>query len=243
MHIIKLNAIDSTNAYLKAISVKKVPKDFTVVVADRQTHGRGQMGTQWQSEDSKSLTISIFKDVSFLSVNRQFYISKVTALAIIKTLSTLKIPKLSIKWPNDILSANKKIAGVLIENVIKNNKIQGSIIGIGLNINQKFFDNLPKASSLHLLTGIVYDRDEIMSLLLKQLEIYLKQLEALDFGAITTAYEAKLFRIHKPSTFKALDKNRFVGYIKGVSEDGKLQILLEDNIIEAFDLKEVELQY
>jgi BirA family biotin operon repressor/biotin-[acetyl-CoA-carboxylase] ligase len=243
MHIIKLNAIDSTNAYLKAISVKKIPKDFTVVVADEQTQGRGQMGEQWQAEASKNLTISVFKDVSFLSVAQQFYISKVTALAIIKALDALKIPKLSIKWPNDILSADKKIAGVLIENVIKNNQLQGSIIGIGLNINQKFFDNLPQASSLHLLTGVVYDKDEVMSLLLKHLEMYLKHLETLDFELITKDYESELFRINKPSTFETPDKEHFVGYIKGVSEDGKLEILLEDNIIKTFDLKEVILQY
>lgn len=243
MHIIKLNAIDSTNAYLKAISVKKMPKDFTVVVADEQTQGRGQMGAQWQAEASKNLTFSVFKDVSFLSVTQQFYISKVTALAIIKTLEVLKIAKLSIKWPNDILSADKKIAGVLIENLIKSSQIQGSIIGIGLNINQKFFDDLPQASSLHLLTGVIYDKDEVLSLLLKCLELYLKQLEALDLESITEEYESQLFRINKPSTFETPNKNRFSGYIKGVSEDGKLEILLEDDIIKAFDLKEVILQY
>ena len=68
MHIIKLNAIDSTNAYLKAISLKKSPKDYTVLVADTQTDGRGQMGTQWRVEPSKNLTLSFFKDVSFLLV-------------------------------------------------------------------------------------------------------------------------------------------------------------------------------
>ena len=243
MHIIKLNAIDSTNAYLKAISVKKVPKDFTVVVAEEQTKGRGQMGAHWQSETSKNLTLSLFKEVSLLKVEQQFYISKVAALAIIKTLEILNIPKLSIKWPNDILSANKKISGVLIENVIKNNKLQGSIVGIGLNINQKFFNNLPKASSLHLLTGVVYNKDEVMSMLLKQLEFYFKKLESLSFKDISEEYESLMFRINKPSTFKGLNETQFIGYIKGVSEEGKLQILLEDDIVKAFDLKEVSLEY
>lgn len=243
MHIIKLNAIDSTNAYLKAISIKKLPKDFTVVVAEKQTMGRGQMGTQWQSEASKNLTLSVFKDVSFLDVKQQFYISKVIALAIISTLEDLKIPKLSIKWPNDILSADQKIAGVLIENVIKSNKLTGSIIGIGLNVNQKFFDDLPQASSLNVLTGIVYDRDEVMFTLLKHVERNLKQLETLDFDTITKAYKSRLFRVQKPSTFETPDKNRFVGYIEGVSEDGKLQVLLEDNVIKGFDLKEIILCY
>ena len=70
----------------------------------------------------------------------------VMSLAIVKALERLNIPKLSIKWPNDILSANKKICGVLIENVIKQNQLESSIIGIGLNVNQNKFDNLPQAA-------------------------------------------------------------------------------------------------
>lgn len=243
MYIIKLNAIDSTNAYLKTISTKLSPKDYTVVVTENQTNGRGQMGTTWHSEASKNLTFSVFKDVSFLSVEHQFYISIVTALALTKALNELRIPKLNIKWPNDILAENKKIAGILIENVIKNNQLVGSIIGIGLNVNQKFFDDLPQASSLHALTGVVYNKDEILQHILKHLEAYFMRLEALDFDNLKQDYERLLFRVKKPSTFITPKQNTFSGFITGITEDGKLKILLEDNITETYDLKEVKLLY
>ena len=95
MYIIKLDAIDSTNSYLKAMSSVNIPKDFTVVVADQQTQGRGQMGTTWQTEDGKNLTASVFKEVSSVEVEKQFYISMTVALAICKALDSLKIPQLS----------------------------------------------------------------------------------------------------------------------------------------------------
>lgn len=243
MYIIKLDAIDSTNSYLKALTSVNLPKDFTVVVANHQTNGRGQMGTTWQTEDGKNLTFSVFKDITTLEIERQFYISMVVATAICSALDKLKIPKLSIKWPNDILSADKKICGTLIENVIKQNQLKGSIIGFGLNVNQKYFENLPKASSMSLITGIVYNKDEILSAILTELQTYFALLEAKSYSEIKSKYESVLFRKGKPSTFQNHKGDTFSGIIKGVTDSGKLSIWTEDDIIKIFDLKEVTLLY
>lgn len=243
MYIIKLDAIASTNTYLKEISLSKTPKDFTVVVADKQTSGRGQMGTHWQAEASKNLTFSIFKDVSFLNISQQFFISMAVAMAIVDALNEFQIPKLSIKWPNDILSENKKIAGILIENVIKQNKLLGSVIGIGLNVNQKIFNDLPNASSLHLIKGVLFDKDEVFHIVLKYIEERLKSLNSENFRSIKQQYEAHLFRIKKPSTFKTPSNQMFSGFIEGVTDDGKLKLRLEDEIIKEFNLKEIQLLY
>ena len=243
MYIIKLDAIDSTNSYLKDISLKTIPKDFTVVIAESQTNGRGQMGTQWQTESSKNLTFSVFKDVSFLKVSEQFFISMVTALAVSKALQELHAPKIKIKWPNDILSENYKIAGILIENIIKSDTLLGSVIGIGLNVNQKFFDNLPHASSLHLITGILYSKEEVFHHILKHLKLYFEQLESGDFENLKAEYESQLFRIKKPSTFKTSTNQKFSGFIEGVRDDGKLKLRLEDDILNTYDLKEIQLLY
>jgi BirA family biotin operon repressor/biotin-[acetyl-CoA-carboxylase] ligase len=242
MYIIKLDAIDSTNSYLKTICLKKTPKDFTVVVTEQQTKGRGQMGTNWQAEVSKNLTFSVFKDVSFLKVSEQFYISMAVALGIANALRELQIPKINIKWPNDILSERKKIAGILIENVVKNNKLEGTIIGVGLNINQKFFHDLPNASSMSLITGVVYNKDEIFHHVLKHIQLYLQKLEN-DFESLKKEYETKLFRIKKPSTFKTSDDQIFSGFIEGVTDDGKLKLRLEDDVRKTYDLKELQLLY
>ncbi len=243
MHIIKLNAIDSTNAYLKTLSMETVLEDYTTVVANSQTKGRGQMGTNWQSQPSKNLTASVFKSVQFIRIEQQFYISMATSLAICKALGQFYIPQLHIKWPNDILSANKKIAGILIENVIKQQRLQGCIIGIGLNVNQKYFENLPTAASMQLLTGVVYDIDEVLAVVLRQLQYYFKLLEHKRFKDLKKEYESLMFRREKPSTFVDASGEQFTGYIKGVTEDGKLQVMVEDNNINTYDLKEIQLMY
>ncbi len=243
MYIIKLDAINSTNAYLKAMTLATLPKDYTVVVAESQTAGRGQMGALWQAETGKNLTASVFKRVPYLKIEQQFYISMVVSLAIYKALKMLKTPRLDIKWPNDILSVDKKLCGILIENVIKNNKLQGTIIGFGLNVNQKYFDNLPQATSMTLGTGVIYDKDEVLSEVLKQFQFYFGMLEAQKFSKIKAQYEALLFRKEKPSTFKTNDGTIFSGIIKGVTEHGLLNVWTEDEIIKTFDLKDVTLLY
>ncbi|WP_225036985.1 biotin--[acetyl-CoA-carboxylase] ligase [Winogradskyella sp. SM1960] len=243
MYIIKLNAIDSTNTYLKDLSTTTLPKDYTVVVAELQTNGRGQMGAQWNAEEGKNLTASVFKRLPLFNVGEQFYISMAVSLAIIKALRSFKIPQLRIKWPNDILSANTKLCGILIENVIKSNNLQGSIIGFGLNVNQKIFNNLPQASSMSLLTGVIYNKDEVLFEVLKQLEFYFKLLESKAYLDIKLEYENLLFRKKKPSTFRTSKNDSFSGIIQGVTENGQLQVWTEDDVIKTFDLKEIKLLY
>ena len=243
MHIIKLNAIDSTNSYLRELASKKPLEDFTVVITKHQTKGRGQIGSIWNSEKDKNLTCSVFKRNCCVSIDDQFYISMVTSLSIIKTLQLFQVPKLVVKWPNDILSEQKKICGILIENVIKQNVIEGSIIGIGLNVNQTHFPNLPTASSLKNLTGTLFDVDELLVRIIEQLKYYFNKLEQQKHDFIKRAYEALLFRRQKPSTFKDAHGNLFSGFIQGINADGSLLILLEDNIIKEFKLKEIQLLY
>ncbi|WP_317045245.1 biotin--[acetyl-CoA-carboxylase] ligase [Formosa algae] len=170
MHIIKLDAIDSTNTFLKQLSSCEMVEDYTVVVAKEQTMGRGQMGTIWESETAKNLMFSVFKDVSFVPVEKQFYISMVTAIGIYKALKKLALPRVKIKWPNDILSADKKICGVLIENIVTSNGLRDSVLGIGVNVNQTDFVGLPKASSLVNMVGRVFDLDEVLHHILVELK-------------------------------------------------------------------------
>ena len=194
MHLIKLNAIDSTNSYIRKLSSEVELVDYTVVSAKYQTNGRGQMGAVWNSENSKNLTVSVFKDVSKLYLEHPFYISMATSLALIKTVQSFSIPKLSIKWPNDILSEDKKICGILIENVIKQNRLRASIIGVGLNVNQTDFEGLPKAASLKLLLGNTFNLDEVLYTLIKYLKYYFMFLRKEEYDLIKREYESFLFR-------------------------------------------------
>lgn len=243
MPIIKLNAIDSTNAFLKEMISTKSVEDFTVVTTDYQTKGRGQMGTNWLSEASKNLMFSVFVDVSRCKLEYPFYISMVVALALKESLNAFLIPHLYIKWPNDILSHNKKICGILIENVMKKGTVNASIIGVGLNVNQTDFKGLPNASSLKSITGRVFNTDEILESIISNLKLYFSKLEKGDFMELKASYESNLFRKNKPSTFKDAKGNLFLGYIKAVEPSGLLQVLLEDNITKSFALKDITLMY
>lgn len=243
MHIIKLNATDSTNDYLKQLATKKELKNFTVVITKTQSRGRGQMGSVWISEDYKNLTFSILVKSLNLKIEDRFYLSMATSLAIVDALKPFQIKRLGIKWPNDILAGNKKIGGILIENILKGPYIESSIIGIGLNVNQIAFTSLPHATSLKNLTGINYELDALLSGILKKIKVYLKQVQQRNFISLKRDYELELFRKNKPSTFEDESNYRFTAYIQGVTEAGKLSLMLEDNIIKTFDLKEIRLLY
>lgn len=243
MRIIKLDAIDSTNSFLRQLSSTESVEDYTVVVAKHQTKGRGQMGTEWNSQDSKNLTVSVYKDVSFLKLENSFYISMVVSLSLYKTLKSLNTNKLKIKWPNDILADDKKLAGILIENVIKQQRLQSSIIGIGLNVNQTAFGDLPNATSLLMVSGIVFDLDELLQEILKQLEFHFSLLQKGMLNILKQQYESELFRLGKPSTFQNVKDESFSGIILGVTDGGNLKVQIENSTIQEFDLKEIKLLY
>jgi BirA family biotin operon repressor/biotin-[acetyl-CoA-carboxylase] ligase len=243
MRIIKLNAIDSTNSFLRQLSAEESVEDFTVVITEHQTSGRGQMGTYWESQNAKNLMFSVFKDLSGLGVASHFQLSMAVSLAVFEALKTFQIGKLKIKWPNDILSEQKKISGILIENVIKHNKLQSSVIGIGININQILFNNLPNATSMQLVSGNYFDLDEVLHEVLKQLKHYLSFIDSNSHKVLKQTYESNLFRKNKPSSFRDKEGHVFSGYIKGVSNSGHLKVLIEDDLVKLFDFKEVQLMY
>jgi len=244
MTIIKLNATHSTNTFMRELLSIKDLEDYSVVWALDQTRGRGQMGTVWNSQPGKNLTVSIYKDISWLGISNHFFISILVSLALIQTLNELMIINLKIKWPNDILSDNKKIGGILIENIIKNNQLKASIIGIGLNVNQTEFDNLPQASSLINITGRIFSLDEILERVLSNLKAsFLKLQEDHAFDELKKDYDNTLFRLNKPSTFKDKNNNLFAGYIYGTDRHGNLLVLLENKVIRSFGFKEITLMY
>ena len=241
MNIIKLDAIDSTNNYLKKIILNEGINDYTVVTAKFQTQGKGQLGTEWESEHSKNLICSVYKKEINIKVQDQFVISALVSLALIKTLRKVNLSNMHIKWPNDIMSDNKKICGILIENIVKENYIKDTVIGIGLNVNQTIFNNLPNAASIKNLIGTTCSIDEILKDLVKNVKYYFNELDKSSINSIFKKYEDALFRINKPSTFKNSNGEVFSGYIKGVSRSGKLNVMLEDNLVESYDLKEISM--
>lgn len=243
MHILKLDATDSTNQYLKELMLSKPLDDFTVVSTRKQLKGRGQMGAKWETEPGKNLTVSVLKKFDDFIIEHQFLLNMCVSLAILDTLRALSVPDLHVKWPNDILSGNTKICGILIENMLLGQQIQASIIGIGLNINQLDFNNISNVSSLKLLLGRTFNLDEVLYQLLTRLKDAFFLLKAEQQSVIQNRYERELFRRDKPSTFKDQKGAIFMGFIRNVSPQGKLVVELEDAIMKEFDIKEIKLMY
>ena len=241
MNIIKLDAIDSTNSYLKKIILEKDVSDYTIVTANFQTEGKGQLGYIWESEDSKNLLCSIYKKDLGIKVEDQFVLSMLVSLSIVRTLENLNLPKLFIKWPNDIMSDNKKICGILIENMVKQNSIKESVIGIGLNVNQNTFKNLPNATSIKKIKGVVFNIDELLNDLVNNIKKQFSDFNQSKIDLVFRQYEDVLYRMNIPSTFKNSEGDVFTGFIKGVNNLGRLKVLLEDNLTKSYSIKDISL--
>ncbi|WP_405383520.1 biotin--[acetyl-CoA-carboxylase] ligase [Maribacter sp. LLG6340-A2] len=243
MQIIKLDATASTNTYLKDLAVHTNLKDFTVVVTKNQTAGRGQLNSKWEFEKGKNLAISLLKNDLAIPVDKMFVLSISVSLAILKALEVLRVPNLSVKWPNDILSGNAKIGGILIENMLAGSKIKRSVIGFGLNINQVTFNYAPNASSLVNIIGQKQDLDHVFNILVEQLHHYLDKPMLNMEEELYQAYESKLFKKGVRSQFLEKNNKMLSGIITGVSKSGKLKVELDNGTLREFGLKEVQLQY
>ena len=214
-------------------------ENFTIVVTKNQQKGRGQRDANWYSEPFKNLTFSVLVNELKLKTNEAKYINFAVSLAIFKVLEIYKIPNLFIKWPNDIMSANKKICGILIENSLSNNKINNSIIGIGLNVNQVNFSNLERVSSLKNILGYELNLDDLLIDLIKQLKFQFELLNKKLFSNLENEYLAVLYKKDIPSMFKTDKGITFLGKIIGIATNGNLLVESENNGVEEFAIKEI----
>jgi len=241
MNIIKLNAIDSTNSYIKKLANEKAIESYTVVVAKYQTSGRGQLGAKWVSEGGKNLTFSILINLDKFKIKHQFYLSMAVVLAVLATVKMNVKTSFYVKWPNDILAEKDKVTGVLIENVLRGNYIKQSIIGIGLNVNQiKFPESIRNVTSLKKIVGTDFNKEELLKSILTNIQYYISYIENEDFLKLKELYLASLYKYNQPTMFKDKFGTIFLGKIVDVFEDGRLIIELENKTIRKFNLKEVK---
>ena len=240
MKIIRLNTIDSTNSFLKKLARTSTLENMTTVVTENQTSGRGQSSEKWKSKPFKNLTFSTLIHLRDFKVTNQTYLNFAVSLSIFNALVELDIPKVKIKWPNDILSGTKKLCGILIENTIKGGLIHYSVVGIGLNVNQEEFPKeLSSASSIKKIIGKEFDLNELLQSILKHLKKTSSLLENKNYEVLEKEYLNNLYKKNTPTMFKNAKSVLFMGIIKGVSSNGKLQIQLENDVIKEFGIKEI----
>lgn len=243
-HLLELNETESTNTYAINL-IKEVPvAEGTIVFTHNQTKGRGQVGNTWYAERGKNLTFSLVVNPTFLAINKQFYLSKITSLAVLGMLTEFLNPSLydiKIKWPNDIMVNNRKIAGILIENVLRSNFLQNSIVGVGVNINQQNFNAIDKqVTSLNVLLQKETDLKQALGVFCKHFEALYLLLKQNNLQKITEAYFKHLFKFNEWATYK-VNENIFMAKITGVEESGLLVLTTEKNNELKFSFKEIQL--
>lgn len=239
--IVKLSEVNSTNTYVKELLSNSKPLlDGTVIMADHQFAGRGQNNNVWESKPGENLTFSIYLNPTFLAVNQQFELNKAVCLGIIDYLNLIIGDEFKIKWPNDIYYQDKKIGGILIENITKGYQLKDSVVGIGLNINQKEFGDLNnRASSLSKILHQNYDLDKLLAQICQSIEKRYLQLKAGKLQLLHDDYLKRLFRINELHQYNIENQN-FEGIIKGVTPTGRLTLQLLGGKLMDLDLKEVK---
>ncbi|GHT27564.1 biotin--[acetyl-CoA-carboxylase] ligase [Bacteroidia bacterium] len=236
--IIRLKETASTNRYMQECLLKGRLPEGSVVVAEYQSAGRGQVGNVWESDPGLNLTFSTVLYPSNISTGEQFILSQIAALAVKETLDAYT-DGITIKWPNDIYWQDKKICGMLIENSLMGEQIHSSIIGIGLNINQLFFSNkAPNSVSLYHITGKKQDKEKILTNIRQKLyHYYLLILQGKDED-IRQNYKESLYR--KEGFYAYSDSNgSFEASIQDIEPTGHLLLQLRSGELRRYAFKEV----
>ncbi len=233
-----LPACTSTNTEAQTLIVQNRASDGCTVITDFQTAGRGQRGNHWEAAPAENLMLSVVWQPTFLAAAQQFRLSQAVALGVHDWAATLlgPDPKLKLKWPNDLYYGDQKLGGVLIENSLSGPKIQHSIIGIGLNVNQQAFSTAT-ATSIGQLTGRAYAREALATRLLECLERRYLQLRAGQVGRLRQEYLQALYRYQKNHWF-VVDGKRVQGQIVGVEDDGRLAVAIGDTL-RRFGMQEI----
>lgn len=237
--LIRLDEVDSTNAYASRLLKHDNPEEGTVILADYQHQGRGQRGNSWESEKGTNLTFSFILKPDFLEAQKQFYVLMSVSLGIIDALYKVEV-KPFIKWPNDIFIKKRKTGGILIENFLSGNKIMAVIAGIGINVNQTSFSFAGQgATSLSIETGNHFNRNELFQLILEGLNTWINTLYRREFGLINKTYLMHLWLYNQWAHF-ADTRGTIYGCIRGVTEEGLLMIEDEQGKMHFFGFKEIE---
>ncbi len=235
--LIFLKECNSTNDEI--LNFLDASKEKTqAVYTFNQTQGKGQYGNSWQCNENLNLAFTIALSAEQYATHLHLFNFR-TALLMADFLANMTKTYVNIKWPNDIIINNKKVSGILTEK----KSVSGTpyfIIGIGLNIIQEDFEQLPKAGSILTQTGLRLNPDEVAHLLFGYLTEHFKKPISNEelFGRINQ----KLFRKDRVSVFE-LNGLRQNGIIKTVDENGYLWIDLQNDGLKKFYNKEIELLY
>lgn len=241
---IYVKSLASTNSYASDLLRQIELSEGSMVYTFEQEKGRGQRGNSWESDPNKNVTLSLVLHPRFLHPAQQFFLTKITSLAVADLMaeflqSTAYAHRIYIKWPNDIYVGDRKIAGILIENYLRENTIQHAVIGVGININQEQFRTAPQAVSLFSLVHKTVDLMQCIERFCEFFEARFLQLQSKKWQKLDSDYLYYLYRLNEWSSFRTAGNQQFEGNIRGVSDIGKLKVERISGEISEFDLKEI----
>ena len=226
----------STNEIMTNLLASGVEEGY-IVITDFQSAGKGQPGKSWETQPYKNLTFSLLLKPSFLKLENQFRLTQVISLSVAGVVQNYLSEIVHVKWPNDIYVKEGKIAGILIQNSVKNRVFESCIVGIGLNVNQDVFET-PEATSLKGITGKSYDINAILAQLIEEISERYSLLREGNFSLLNDEYQELLYAKNQLKVFES-DK-RFYGEIIGTDQVGRLLVQTLDGI-KSFQNQEVKL--
>ncbi len=211
-----------------------------IVVAERQSAGRGQRGHSWISGEGINLTLSAVLQPTQIEARDQFRVSQVAALSICDMLRGYELSP-TVKWTNDIYIDERKIVGILIENRLSGTRLARSVVGIGLNVNQEIFDpSLPNPTSMSLVAGATFDRQEVLQALERAIMHRFDQLERGDYSTIEEEYHTLMYRRGEEHTYRLSSGEERRGTILGVESSGHLIVEWGKDAIDRYSFGEIE---
>ncbi|WP_236975413.1 biotin--[acetyl-CoA-carboxylase] ligase [Membranihabitans maritimus] len=239
-HFKHFSSISSTNRYGIELIAKSNPPAFTVISADFQTEGVGQIGSEWVSIPGANLLMSIILYPDFINAKEPFKLHFITSLACTELLRQfIKDERIQIKWPNDILVDRKKIAGLLIKNTFSGNHVKNSVVGIGMNVNQDDFDKyLFNATSLKMVSDKEYNISDLRIDLYGHLKRFYNLAE--NGKSLKEIYLTYLFGYDEDfSFFDLVDQEYKRGIIVDVLCTGELVVEVE-GVERKYDFKQIK---
>ncbi len=228
MNLILLTSVDSTNNYLQELSEKGLAEEGTIVLSLEQSKGKGQRGSDWESKPGFGLYVSILLKPKDWAVEKQYILNKAVAVGVAWYIDSKTDKDVRIKWPNDILIAEKKVAGILIENVIRGEMVSSVVAGIGINLNQNDFTREfeTPATSLKIVTGKNFDPETEAVELFREVWKAYCQIIAGESETMEEHYSHYLFKRGERALF-IKGEGLFYGVLKSVDSSGAA--LIEEN--------------
>ena len=233
----------STN--LKALELaKQGAAGGTVVVAARQTAGRGRMRRKWESPEGKGLWFSVILRPTIAAE----YCAQITLLAAVaaaQALQRLTNKNFSIKWPNDIMLDGKKICGILAEMALAaDGSIEYAVVGIGININMSSedFGALLTATSLYLATGIEYEHEQVLKAFLDEFDLLYSHWHCCGFALIRQDWLDYSCTLGHKVIVRDNDTEIYSGVAEDMDDYGSLLVRNAAGKIESFDFGEISIR-